>query len=304
MRKGSKSFSLAARLFAGPEREGAELLYAWCRFCDDAIDEAPTRETAGARLRELEFETRAALGVGAMAQASQAESEMAFQAFRELARRYNIPATYPLELLEGLRMDVELREIRTQKDLELYCYRVASVVGLMMVHVMGLSDPRALRSAVDMGMAMQMTNIARDIHDDFKMGRIYLPTEWFLEAGLRRPLLNAPFQPVDFLSSCERLLDQADTYYESGRNGLQALPLRAALAVGAAQAIYRQIGVLVRRRGALAWNQRAVVSKPLKIWLVLSSSLAVIASRIPQLIMTGRRWRAVTTLPVFTPSDL
>jgi phytoene synthase len=167
IRVGSKSFSLASKLLPRGAREGAWLLYAWCRHCDDEIDEAPTREERARRLADLRRRTELAYRDELTAE-ERAEllAHPIFVAFRQVARSCGIPRFYALELLEGMAMDLNHRPYGDERELRLYCYRVAGVVGLMMSHVMGLSDERALRHASDLGSAMQLTNIARDVLDD------------------------------------------------------------------------------------------------------------------------------------------
>ena len=169
--KGSKSFSLAARLFDSGTRDAAFFLYGWCRYCDDQVDRAgmeESREQLEQRLAKLSEATRSVFSGAAQEQA-------VFIAMQYIVQRYSIPAHYALELIEGMAMDARGTRYQTFNDLALYCYRVAGTVGLMMSHVMGLRDEQALKHAADLGIAMQLTNIARDITEDASMSRIYLP---------------------------------------------------------------------------------------------------------------------------------
>ncbi len=292
--KGSKSFSLASLLFSRRERVASHHLYSWCRHCDDAIDEAPSKEAARISLKRLESETHAAFN-GAVVH------DPAFRGFQAFCRDYKVPAVYPLELLEGMRMDLESYAYRSQGDLELYCYRVASVVGLMMVHAMGVSSERALPHAVATGLAMQMTNIARDLREDHQMGRVYIPDEWFLEVGLSPCRPTDPFDAEKFALVSRRLVREADKNYVSGREGLKYLPLRAAFAVAAAQEIYREIGMVVLKRGSHAWDQRAVVSLPRKLWLLTKACTRLLPLAIKQLFSP---WRRANLTDVYTPARL
>lgn len=270
MKKGSKSFSLAALLFDRDSREGAELLYSWCRNVDDEIDNISDPALQLERLKLLRQKT-------AHAFADQPVNDPAFMAFRELCRRYAIDEAHAQALLEGMRMDVEGSHIRNDDDLVLYCYRVAGVVGLMMAQVMGVSDKKALKHAIDTGLAMQMSNIARDIREDFENKRIYIPDSWF-SAHATRPALKSinaepalTFNSRLFVPHVQTLLARAEDLYASGEQGLRYLPYRAALAVASAQAIYREIGRKVLARGCRAWDSRTVVSKPRKLWLMLGA---------------------------------
>ena len=172
----------------------------------------------------------------------------------------------------------------------------------MMSKMMGVTDPRAHRHAIDTGLAMQMTNIARDIREDLERGRVYLPTTWLTPeaktAITNFPALNmnvnvpmhlpmnvkpspAPAIPHGpaFAPLAKRLVDRAECLYASGEQGLRYLPFRAALAVACAQAIYREIGRKVVARGTNAWDTRTVVSLPRKIALAIGAIAKAVASR-------------------------
>lgn len=266
---GSKSFSMASRLFKEAERDGAFFLYGWCRYCDDQIDEIIDTKKQLERLASLRSSTRDAF-------AQKRGSESVFEALRYIAGKYKIPSQYAEELLNGMEMDIRKDRYPLFDDLVLYCYRVAGTVGLMMSHVMGVSDEKALRHASDMGIAMQLTNIARDVVEDAEMGRMYLPIEWLSEEGLSEKSGKDLLQRDRVQRVVRKLLREADRYYASGNAGLKFLPFRAAFAVAAASRIYSEIGRLVLARGSNAWDTRTVVSTPRKLravgeglWLVL-----------------------------------
>ncbi len=263
---GSKSFAWAAKLFEPDTRRDAYLLYAWCRYCDDQIDAEylGQRVTSlddaerAARLHALERQTLAALR-------GRPGDEPVFQALHSVVTRRGIPERYPLELLDGFAMDVRRQRCATLQDLLLYCYHVAGVVGLMMAHVMDAREPRVLQRAADLGIALQLTNVARDVLDDARVERVYLPLDWLQQAGLPLAELTAAQHRPALFGVVERLLDEAERYYASGDEGLPALSFRSAWAVATARGVYRDIGQLVRRRGARAWDQRAVVSSGAKL---------------------------------------
>ena len=281
MKKGSKTFSFAATLFDAQSREGAELLYTWCRACDDAVDNEPDAGRALARLKALRENT-------ARAFRGEKSNDLTFTAFELLHRKHGIEECHAQALLDGMQMDVEGAHVPDDETLKLYCYRVAGVVGLMMSKVMGVTDPRAHQHAIDTGLAMQMTNIARDIREDLERNRIYIPTTWIdsnpaLGASSNRSVL-LPATPLPrftgaaFAPLAKRLVEEAEILYASGEQGLRYLPLRAALAVGCAQSIYREIGRQVVKRGERAWDSRTVVSTPRKIVLaVIAISKTLIA---------------------------
>lgn len=274
IRAGSKSFSLAARLFDARTRESAELLYAWCRYCDDQIDgEAlgfrPAAGSAGvrrARVADLVEATRACLrGVPSR--------EPVFEALRRVAARHAIPERYPLELLEGFAMDADGRRYASAEDLFLYCYHVAGVVGLMMAHLMGLRGPEALQRAADLGLALQLTNIARDVMEDAAVGRVYLPLDWLAEAGVPPDAVAEPRHRDAVAATVARLLAASEHFYASGDEGIRELPWRSAWAVAVARRVYSEIGRRVLRLGARAWDARVVVPRHRHL-LTLGAGLA------------------------------
>src|SRR6202789_4323157 len=282
IRKGSKSFAAAAALFDAATREDAEMLYAWCRHCDDVIDgqelghgmATPDAASANQRLTALYEKTRAAL-------AGQPTDDPEFAAFQRVALRRQIPERYAIELLDGFARDVSARRYETLEDTLDYCWHVAGVVGVMMALVMGVkpSDLATLRRAQDLGLAFQLTNISRDVVEDAANGRIYLPAHWLADAGVPEAQIAAPAHRAALFAVTRRLLATAEPYYASAIAGLPPLPFRSAWAIAAARGVYRQIGVIVRQRGARAWDKRASASGPMKAWLALQGGVIALASR-------------------------
>jgi phytoene synthase len=279
-----KSFAFAGRLLPAAVRQDAVVLYAWCRRADDAVDEAPSRERALAALDRLEAELES-LGRGVPS------DEPIPAAFAELMVRCRMPIDYPRELLRGMRMDLDGTRYDDFATFDLYCWRVAGVVGLMMCHVMGLSDPTALRRAAHLGMAMQMTNIARDVAEDWGRGRLYLPDTLLgghglggLASRLGRALPAA--ERAGLPDAVRDLLRRADAFYASGRAGLHALPWRCAVAIAAASALYRDIGRSLARQGFDPWRGRARTTTGRKVWMALGAVLG-------QLLGAPRRWFAL-----------
>lgn len=257
---GSKSFSLAARLFPPAIRDAAFLLYGWCRYCDDETDERRA-DSPAARLKRVSAlitATRSAL-------AGEPQKNDVFDALGHVAGRYSIPEHYPLELLEGMAMDARGQRYETLDELLLYCYRVAGTVGLMMAHVMGVSDERALKNAAHLGIAMQLTNIARDVVADAADGRIYLPLSWLAEAEILAPEIARPAYRPLIAGVIGRLLAEAARYYRSGDVGVRFLDFHCAFAVAAARHVYSDIGALIERRGAAAWDDRVFTTRRRKL---------------------------------------
>ena len=266
IQKGSKSFAAAAKLFDEETRENAYLLYAWCRHCDDVIDnqelgfDSKPQDPAVTRqiLAELRTKTQAAID-------DKPSEEAVFEGLRYVLKRNEIPGRYPLELLDGFAMDATGHQYGTLSETLQYCYYVAGVVGVMMAYVMGTRDPEALERATDLGIAFQLTNISRDVHEDAEVGRIYLPGDWLAEAGIPSEEILQPQHAAKLAAVVERLLNEADRYYKSADEGLRALGFRSAWAVAAARDVYRAIGQIVRERGEHAWQERVVVRKRRKL---------------------------------------
>ncbi len=269
----SKSFALAGRLLPGQARRDAAVLYTYCRLADDAIDLVGSAAQPGALQslrRDLDSVYR-----------GEAQEDIRLRAFQELALRRRLPREYPEQLLAGFQMDSEGAKYETLADLLLYCHRVAGVVGLMMCHVLGVSDARALKKAAHLGIAMQLTNICRDVAEDWQLGRLYLPLDMLRACGpgslngLRFGPLPESARP-SIAAVTQQLLAEADRFYRSGDAGVIALPWRAAFSVRAARLIYSAIGGRIRRRHYDAIGARAVVPTSHKLLLVLKAALATL----------------------------
>lgn len=266
--QGSKSFATAARLFDPATRASAVMLYAWCRHCDDVVDgqvlghrEATTPGGSEAALARLRVETAAAYR-------GERTDDPVFQAFAAVMRRHAVPEALPLQHLEGFAMDVAGTRYRTFEDTLRYCYHVAGVVGVMMGLVMTVRDPAVLDRASDLGIAFQLTNIARDLVDDARAGRVYLPDDWLASAGLTRDTLADGASRPALAGLAARLVGEAEPYYRSAAVGLRSLPLRSAWAIATALRVYRAIGIELVRAGPAAWDRRVSTSKARKLALV------------------------------------
>jgi phytoene synthase len=271
---GSKSFHAASWLLPRALRGPAAAVYGFCRVSDDAVDEAEARGADPIAELQALHERLDAIYAGRPA------DDPVDRAFAVVVARYGIPRAAPEGLLDGYRWDVEGRRYRQPGDTVAYGARVASTVGLMMTALMGIEGPRgpvgdpALRRQVfaracDLGIAMQLTNIARDVGEDARSGRVYLPEDWLAHEGLSAArLIEAPAHSPALGRVVERLLGLADTYYERADRGIPWLPWRARLAIRAASLIYRDIGRVVRANGHDAVSQRAVTSLPRKLWLL------------------------------------
>lgn len=284
IRRHSKSFALAAVLLGRALRDDASALYAYCRRADDAVDlVAP--EDAAAQVQELARELDDVY-------AGRSLGDPVLVSFQRLVHERHIPRAYPEALLEGFRLDAEGKRYETLADLHLYCWCVAGSVGAMMCHVLGLRRERGLRHGAHLGMGMQLTNICRDVAEDFERGRLYLPRE--LAPGLRLEGAGTPLsldQAALARAAVRRLLGEADRFYASGDAGLSSLSFRSRLAVATARNVYSAIGERISAQDADVLGGRAFVSKSEKLWHVARAGVTC-----TRLALLTPRFRAVPHL--------
>jgi phytoene synthase len=298
LRHGSKTFALATLFFPRDIQESVYDLYAWCRKCDDITDGSllgmnqTPKDLAPNRVELLKKWTDLALDSGA-ATDSLAITTLEFLGpeflgLRKVFQKYQIPAVYAQDLLSGLSQDVCGESFQTLDHLILYCYRVAGTVGLMMCHIMGIKDPGALGDAVQLGIALQLTNIVRDIADDFRVGRVYMPRDWLNQQKIPISALMDPQYAQERLRLMENLVQEADRRYAVGMAGLVDLSWRSALAVAIAASLYRAIGKSVLKMGVDAGMQRCVLSPIQKVAAVVRG-LFFCLKTLPQRILHPRK---------------
>ena len=251
LKHGSRSFYAASLLLPQPYRDAAVSLYAFCRLADDAIDlsEAPL-----AALGELQARLD---GIYRGAPADVAADRLMVQ----VVRQFGIPRPLLDALLEGFAWDCEARRYGNLSELRDYCARVAGNVGVMMALLMGQREDAVLARAADLGVAMQLTNIARDVAEDAANGRLYLPLDWLQEVGIEAdPWLAAPRSGNGLSSVVSRLLDEADRLYARAEAGIARLPSGCQPCVMTARLLYGEIGEEVKRHNCNPMQGRAVVS--------------------------------------------
>ena len=260
MRGGSRSFHAAGRLLPRAIRAPATALYAFCRAADDAIDHAPP-DGRDAALADLHARLDAIYaGVPGPAAAD--------RAFAHVVADTGMPRTLPDALLEGFAWDAAGRRYASIEELEAYAARVAGTVGAMMTVIMGVRAPATLARATELGLAMQLTNIARDVGEDARAGRLYLPLDWLAEAGVDADAFLAdPVGSPAVRATIVRLLDHADGLYRHATRGVAGLPAACRPAIHAAGLFYRAIGHAARRPGFDPVAARAVVPGPQKALL-------------------------------------
>lgn len=269
---GSKSFRFASQLFDLQTRERSWLLYAWCRACDDVTDgqtlghDAVAVNDSAARITFLYDRTAKAL-------AGEPTGIVAFEALRTVAAECHIPAAVTADHLAGFERDAAGWRPETEEDLLSYCYQVAGAVGVMMAHVMGVDagDTDTLDRAADLGIAFQLANIARDIVEDARIGRVYLPNRWLAAEGLTDADLVEPRHRAALARIARRLSELADAYRRSARVGAARLPFRSRWAVLSASGIYGEIAIRAAALGPRAWDGRISTGKGEKLALVMEA---------------------------------
>lgn len=258
----SKSFYFASRFLPERQRKSVAALYAFCRMTDDIVDEAPegtTKEEINLLLDKLKLTVK-------KLEQGYTSSDPILYAFGDTLYRHKIPMKYIHDLIEGVRMDLNKQEYKTDEELDLYMYRVASTVGLMMTHIfIENPTPKTLARAADLGKAMQLTNILRDIKEDYNKGRIYLPEEKRELFGISVSDLTGDTVKENLKALIRFESKRAKTFYRTADLGIKELPPAGAYTVKVASRVYEDILNEIKRRNYQVLSQRAIVSKLRKI---------------------------------------
>lgn len=254
-----RSFHMASRFVPEPYRSRLVGVYAFCRFTDDLVDNSSeSRCEQHKQLDEWESLAREAYAGSATG------IELLDEVIGEMARR-SVPFAYVEGLMNGMRSDIDGHAIQSRDDLELYCYNVASVVGLWLTELFGVHDAWTLDRAAKLGLAMQITNIVRDVGEDRKRNRLYLPQSMCAESGISAELIdelyanNAPM-PDAYKAVLEQLMVIAEGYYREADEAMDRLPGFFRPAVKVASTLYRGILTVVRCNDYDNIRRRAVVS--------------------------------------------
>lgn len=276
IRTGSLSFHAASKLLPAKVRDPALALYAFCRLADDEVDEGDHKTRAVLDLRDRLD----------LAYAGRPKNAPEDRAFAAIIADFEMPRALPEALLEGLAWDADERRYDTLSGVRAYSSRVASAVGAMMCVLMRVRDPNALARACDLGVAMQLTNIARDVGEDARAGRIYLPLDWLKEAGLDTDsFLNDPQATPEIRRMVRRLLAEARRLYIRSEAGINVLPRDARLGIWAARLIYDGIGAEVRKQRFNSITARAHTSTLQKLgWMTQAAgrtALSVVTPKSP-----------------------
>ncbi len=269
IRKGSKTFHFACRFMSRERRNAFYAIYAFCRHTDNLIDDNEGKPKLQ-RMLITDWKKRF------LEAFEKGESEdQILGPFVHIMKKNDIPLRYPLELIKGVSMDIGRKEYATFAQLRRYCYRVASVVGLMLMHVMGLGDKisKMKRYAIKLGIAMQLTNILRDVGEDARMGRVYFPMDELAQFGLT-------IKDILELRKTDRLIDflkfqvrRARRYYHEAVKGLALIHKDARIVISMAFTMYREILKVIEENGYEVYTKRAYVNTMRKVILYFRISL-------------------------------
>ena len=255
IRTGSRTFFAASLLLPEKVRQPALALYAFCRQADDAVDQVGRREDALDSLSERLDRIYAARPL----------PQPVDRALADVVERFPLPRALLDALLEGFAWDAAGRRYEDLAAVRAYAARVAGAVGAMMAVLMGIRAPAVVARACDLGVAMQLSNIARDVGEDARAGRLYLPLQWLREEGIDPDRwLAAPDFNVGLGRIVERLLRAADLLYARADVGIARLPLGCRPGIRAARLLYAGIGHEVERQGLDSVSRRAVVPRARK----------------------------------------
>jgi 15-cis-phytoene synthase len=264
-----RSFHWARRLLGPTHATRSTRLYGFCRRIDDLVDECPSAEAADAALTALSQ----ALVTG------RSDDPLVADAIA-LLNECRVDRAIPLELIAGVRSDLALVRIADESELLRYCYRVAGTVGLMMSAMLDVENESALPHAIDLGIAMQLTNICRDVRADALMNRQYLPMTLIGALTPEQLAQPNPQEQSTARAAVEYLLDLAEHYYASGERGLAYLPPGARRGILVAARVYRAIGTQLRARNFDYWSNRAVVSTPQKLVITMGALSGALLRRL------------------------
>lgn len=265
----SRSFRFATRFLSGEQAREIAEVYAFCRFTDDLVDAAPELPEQVLEGRLLEWETLARRAYG-----GEATGLALLDVPLGRMGRKGISFAYVSLLIEGMRMDIRTRTYADLQDLETYTYRVAGVVGQWLTDLAGVRNPWALSRASDLGHAMQLTNILRDVGEDWDRGRLYLPLDALARHGfspgdigdLRK---RAGRPPAAYRNLVEELLGVAERKYSMAFQGIPSLPEYFQRPVLVSALVYRDIHGALRGNGYDNFNLRAHSSPGSKFWVGL-----------------------------------
>jgi phytoene synthase len=266
-RRRARNFYYSFLLLPRPQRDAICAIYAFMRRADDLCDEPGAAQTARQAIARWRSELEAAL------EGRYSDCPI-WPAFHDTVRRYRIPHEYFFEVIEGVSSDLEPRRFHTFDDLYRYCYQVASVVGLTIVHIFGFRKPEALPMAEKCGVAFQLTNILRDIREDLNRGRLYLPQEDLERFGVDEESLRGPEPPQGFDELLRFEIARTRALYAEGRPVLDLIEPQSRPSLWALIEIYSRLLDRIERAGVAVLQHRVELPLTEKLRIVARAALA------------------------------
>ena len=257
----AKNFYYAFITLPKAKRRAIYAAYAFCRLCDDIADEPLPLDEKQRKLREVD---------AALARAREGQPDgPVYSALAHAVHEYGIPWEDLAEVARGVEMDLTLDRYETFEDLASYCYRVASVVGIICIHIFGFSDPAARGYAIDLGLGMQLTNILRDLREDAEMGRVYLPQEELRRFGYPEEALMAGEVNDEFIRLMRFQVARARGYFDSGKLLLPLLPVRTRACPAVLGGLYSRVLDRIEDNGYNVFERRIALSTRTKLLLAV-----------------------------------
>lgn len=264
IKKGSKTFHFASRFLGRDKRNAFNAIYAFCRHTDNLIDDNEGKP----RLQRMLIRDWRRRLIKAYADGS--SDDQILGPFVHVMKKHQMPIRYPLELIKGVSMDIGKKEYKTFSELRRYCYRVASVVGLMLLHAMGMASSeieRVKRYGIKLGIAMQLTNILRDVGEDARMGRVYFPKDELKQFGLSIQDILSLRKTENLIHFLKFQVKRARAYYREAMAGLSMYHKESRMMISMALALYREILKVIEENGYEVYSKRAYVNTMRKVYL-------------------------------------
>lgn len=246
----SKSFHFASGLLPEEKRASVRALYAFCRTVDDIVDESAD----GQREAQLDYWRTM------VKTASFADDDLIAAAWSDTLSRYHIPRHYALQLIDGVARDLSQSRYQTFEELATYCYGVASTVGLMSMYIVGFHTNEAVPYAIKLGVALQMTNILRDVGEDYRNGRLYLPREELVYYGIQESDIADGHMTHNWRQFMKFQIERTRQLYAESWAGVKLLEREGQLAIGAASVFYQGILDEIEKRDFDVFSSRASLS--------------------------------------------
>ena len=266
-KKNAKTFYLASLFFSKQKQKEVEILYNFCRYVDDLGDLLLNEKKSKKRLDEV------------IKSLKNKESNVSFVCeFIKLMKQYNIKTKIPVQLVEGVLSDLNNVYIKNNKELFEYSYRVAGTVGLMMCSLMNINEKRLFKHAIELGIAMQLTNIARDVREDLEINRIYIPNLIILKnvRDYKKIIIDKEIQKK-VSSKVIKLIEDSEKLYNQAAGGIIDLPINFRFVILFASNLYREIGKQILKEPLSIWKKRVYITKIKKVIIFFRTMIGIIA---------------------------